>query len=100
MKNRLCPNIQLIFDGKILQNTSRFARLQTAEGMRPRETLVFIVFSSSKRKDTNQPFIVIQPKKIAEQVRLLGYYDINPKVFVRRDWFGLCENSHNAKTKN
>ena len=22
------------------------------------------------------------------------------KVFVRRDWFGLCENSHNAKAKN
>ena len=51
MNNRLYLNIQLIFDGKILQNTSRFARLQTAEGMRPRETFVFIVFSSSKRKD-------------------------------------------------
>ena len=39
-------------------------------------------------------------KKIAEQKRLLGYFLYKPKVFVRRDWFGLCENSHNAKAKN
>ena len=28
--------IWLIFDGKILRNFTRFTRLQTAEGMRPR----------------------------------------------------------------
>ena len=51
MNNRLYLNIQLIFDGKILQNTSRFARLQTAEGMRPRKPLAFLVFFLSNRKN-------------------------------------------------
>ena len=39
----------LIFDGKILRNPSCFARLQTAGGMRPCKTFVFLVFSLSNR---------------------------------------------------
>ena len=39
-------------------------------------------------------------KKIAEQVRMLGYYDISQKFLSVDVWFGLCENSHNAKAKN
>ena len=35
--------------------------------------------------------------RASEIARLFLY---KPKVFVRRDWFGLCENSHNAKAKN
>ena len=41
-----------------------------------------------------------KPKKIAEQVRLLGYYYISQKFLSVDVWFGLCENSHNAKAKN
>ena len=43
---------------------------------------------------------MIQPKKIAEQERLLGYYYISQKFLSVDVWFGLCENSHNAKAKN
>ena len=43
---RLCRFIWLVFHGKTLQNTARCARLQTAEGMRPRVPLVFLVFFS------------------------------------------------------
>ena len=39
-------------------------------------------------------------KKIAEQVSLLGYYYISQKFLSVDVWFGLCENSHNAKAKN
>ena len=39
-------------------------------------------------------------KKIAEQERLLGYYYIIQKFLSVDVWFGLCENSHNAKAKN
>ena len=39
-------------------------------------------------------------KKIAEQKRLLGYYYISQKFLSVDVWFGLCENSHNAKAKN
>ena len=39
-------------------------------------------------------------KKIAEQVRLLGYYYTSQKFLSVDVWFGLCENSHNAKAKN
>ena len=39
-------------------------------------------------------------KKIAEQERLLGYYYISQKFLSVDVWFGLCENSHNAKAKN
>ena len=39
-------------------------------------------------------------KKIAEQVRLLGYFYIIQKFLSVDVWFGLCENSHNAKAKN
>ena len=38
-------------------------------------------------------------QKIAEQVRLLGYYYIDQKFLSVDVWFGLCENSHNAKAK-
>ena len=38
-------------------------------------------------------------KKIAEQVRLLGYFYISQKFLSVDVWFGLCENSHNAKAK-
>ena len=47
---RLCHITWLIFDGKILRNTSRFARLQTAGGMRPHKTLVLLLFFSSSAK--------------------------------------------------
>ena len=36
--------IWLIFNEKILRNTSCFARFQTAAGMRPHKALVFLVF--------------------------------------------------------
>ena len=39
-------------------------------------------------------------KKIAEQGRLLGYFYISQKFLSVDVWFGLCENSHNAKAKN
>ena len=39
-------------------------------------------------------------KKIAEQMRLLGYFYISQKFLSVDVWFGLCENSHNAKAKN
>ena len=39
-------------------------------------------------------------KKIAEQDRLLGYFYISQKFLSVDVWFGLCENSHNAKAKN
>ena len=39
-------------------------------------------------------------KKIAEQVSLLGYFYISQKFLSVDVWFGLCENSHNAKAKN
>jgi len=39
-------------------------------------------------------------KKIAEQERLLGYFYISQKFLSVDVWFGLCENSHNAKAKN
>ena len=38
-------------------------------------------------------------KKIAEQERLLGYFYISQKFLSVDVWFGLCENSHNAKAK-
>ena len=38
-------------------------------------------------------------KKIAEQKRLLGYFYISQKFLSVDVWFGLCENSHNAKAK-
>ena len=37
------------FDGKTLRNTTLFARLQTAGGMRSRKTLAFLAFFSSNR---------------------------------------------------
>ena len=46
---RLCHIIWLIFDGRILWNTSYFVRLQTTMGLRPHEMLVFLVFFSSNR---------------------------------------------------
>jgi hypothetical protein len=39
-------------------------------------------------------------KKLAEQVRLLGYSYISQKFLSVDVWIGLCENSHNAKAKN
>ena len=39
-------------------------------------------------------------KKIAEQESLLGYFYISQKFLSVDVWFGLCENSHNAKAKN
>ena len=39
-------------------------------------------------------------KKIAGQERLLGYFYISQKFLSVDVWFGLCENSHNAKAKN
>ena len=39
-------------------------------------------------------------KKIAEQGKLLGYFYISQKFLSVDVWFGLCENSHNAKAKN
>ena len=39
-------------------------------------------------------------KKIAKQKRLLGYFYISQKFLSVDIWFGLCENSHNAKAKN
>ena len=39
-------------------------------------------------------------KKIAEQMRVLGYFYISQKFLSVDVWFGLCENSHNAKAKN
>ena len=38
-------------------------------------------------------------KKIAEQAHLLGYFYISQKFLSVDIWFGLCENSHNAKAK-
>ena len=40
-----------------------------------------------------------EKKKIAEQERLLGYSYIGKKFLSVDVWFGLCENSHNAKAK-
>ena len=39
-------------------------------------------------------------KKIAEQERLLGYSYKSQKFLSVDIWFGLCENSHNAKAQN
>ena len=33
-------------------------------------------------------------------MRLLGYFYISQKFLSVDVWFGLCENSHNAKAKN
>ena len=33
-------------------------------------------------------------------MRLLGYFYISQKFLSVDIWFGLCENSHNAKAKN
>ena len=49
---------------------------------------------------TSKTYDMIQPKKIAEQKRLLGYFYISQKFLSVDVWFGLCENSHNAKAKN
>ena len=38
-------------------------------------------------------------QKIAEQFYLLGYFYISQKFLSVDVWFGLCENSHNAKAK-
>ena len=46
---RICSNDDL-FDGKIPRNTSRFAQLHTAGGMRLCKTLAFLVFFSSNRR--------------------------------------------------
>ena len=39
-------------------------------------------------------------QKIAEQESLLGSSYISQKFVSVDVWFGLCENSHNAKAKN
>ena len=39
-------------------------------------------------------------KKFCRERKNARLFLYKPKVFVRRDWFGLCENSHNAKAKN
>ena len=61
----LCRITWLIFDGKILRNSTHFARLQTTEGMLPCKTLVFLVFFSSIYPKAifgiNQPFSVTEP---------------------------------------
>ena len=58
------------------------------------------VFPKSTKRETQTKSFVKGDKKIAEQERLLGYYYISQKFLSVDVWFGLCENSHNAKAKN
>ena len=53
----------------------------------------------NEKRNADKKFCRV-PKKIAEQVRLLGYSYIGKKFLSVDIWFGLCENSHNAKAKN
>ena len=52
----------------------------------------------NEKRNADKKFCKKQ-KKIAEQVRLLGYSYISQKFLSVDVWFGLCENSHNAKAK-
>ena len=53
----------------------------------------------NEKRNADKKFCKKQ-KKIAEQESLLGYYYISQKFLSVDVWFGLCENSHNAKAKN
>ena len=53
----------------------------------------------NEKRNTDKKFCR-ENKKIAEQERLLGYFYISQKFLSVDVWFGLCENSHNAKAKN
>ena len=53
----------------------------------------------NEKRNVDKKFCKKQ-KKIAEQGRLLGYCYISQKFLSVDVWFGLCENSHNAKAKN
>ena len=52
----------------------------------------------NEKRNADKKFCRV-PKKIAEQGRLLGYSYISQKFLSVDVWFGLCENSHNAKAK-
>ena len=59
-----------------------------------------MIFPKVNEKGNADKKFCKENKKIAEQGRLLGYYYISQKFLSVDVWFGLCENSHNAKAKN
>jgi len=53
----------------------------------------------STKRETKTKSFVKKPTKNSRASKIARLLLYKPKVFLRRDWFGLCENSHNAKAK-